>query len=142
MAPIQISGILLDDQDIPIIGRDVSLVYNGTEYYNITTVENGAFSSWNIDSTNITGDYEYTIIFYSKTGNQILGPFTLTVRAQPQGPAMDAMVIILWIAVISVELIIALIIITRKRFSYSRFSRQFYLEIRTMTKNNMKFRWI
>jgi hypothetical protein len=136
LTPILIQGILLDDQNNPIINREVSLVYNEIPRRNETTDENGVFS-YSLDSTNITGTYNYTIIFYSKTGNLPIGPFTLTVRAQA-GPTMDAMVIVFWIAVIAVEMVIALLVITRKRFSYTRLSRQFYLQIRTRAKNNQQ----
>jgi hypothetical protein len=142
LAPIQISGILIDDQDNPISNREVSMVYNGTEYHNVTTEESGLFSYRNIEPTNITGDYEYKIIFYSRTGNQELGPYTLTIRAQ-EGAPIDTMVLVLWIGVIAVEMVAALILITRKRFSYTR-SNQFSSQIKRGAKNNQQImiRWL
>jgi hypothetical protein len=143
MTRILISGILIDDLDNPVFNREVSMIYNGTPFHNVTTAEDGTFSYSDINPTNITGDYEYTIIFYSITGNRELGPFTLTVRAQG-GFAVDTMVLILWIVIIAAEITIAMILITRKRFSYSRRLRLFHPEMKVGAKSNQQLilRWL
>ena len=143
LAPIQISGILIDDRDIPIVNRDVSMVYNGTLYHNVTTDNNGAFSYSNLPITNITGDYEYTITFYSEIENQVFGPFILTVRAGG-GALYEPMTIVLWIGVIAVEMVIAFVLITRKRRSYTRLSALFHPKIGVGAKNNqhIMIRWL
>jgi hypothetical protein len=138
-----ISGILIDDQGVPIASREVSIIYNDTEYHPVTTDENGVFSYPTLPITNITGDYEYSIIFYSETGNQILGPFTLTVRAGG-GAVYEPLAIVLWIGVIAVELAAAFVLITRKRRSYSRLSSQFHPKIGILVKNiqRIMIRWL
>jgi hypothetical protein len=142
---IVISGILHDDQNIPISNRDLSLEFNGTLYRNATSNESGEFTYRGvIDPINATGTYEYSFTFYSETGDQPLGPFYLTVRAY-EGPATDLLVILLWVGVIVIEMAIALVLITRKRFSFARI-RQIHTHEKIIAKNNQQamlmLRWL
>ncbi|MCK4280002.1 MAG: hypothetical protein KAW94_05460, partial [Candidatus Thorarchaeota archaeon] len=118
------NGLLVDENGDPIAGRSIEIAVNFTTTTNrITTGPDGTFTA-TVTVPAEAGAFTYRItITSSETTDVRSGQYTVNISGPAEIP--PGMLLIMWILVISVEGIIALLVIARYRRSYTRFFRSY-----------------
>ena len=127
VAPGQVftfNGLLTDENGDPIAGRSIEIAVNFTTTRTPTTTgPDGTFTA-TVTVPAETGVFTYRIIIMSSETTDVRsGQYTVNISGPAEIPA--GMMLIMWILVISVEGIIALLVIARYRRSYTRFFRSY-----------------
>jgi len=118
------NGLLIDENGDPIAGRSIEIAVNFTTTPNrVTTSPDGTFMA-TVTVPAEEGAFTYHItITSSETTDVRSGQYTVNISGPGEIP--PGMMLIMWILVISVEGIIALLVIARYRRSYTRFFRSY-----------------
>ena len=127
VAPGQVftfNGLLTDENGDPIAGRSIEIAVNFTTTRTPTTTgPDGTFTA-TVTVPAEAGAFTYRIIITSSETTDVRsGRYTVNIAGPAEIP--EGMMLIMWILVISVEGIIALLVIARYRRSYSRFFRSY-----------------
>ncbi len=118
------NGLLIDENGDPIANRNIEIVVNFTTTTNPTTT--GPDGTFTVTATVPAEEGAFTyriIITSSETTDVRSGQYTVNISGPGEIPA--GMMLIMWILVISVEGIIALLVIARYRRSYTRFLKSY-----------------
>jgi hypothetical protein len=118
------NGLLMDENGDPIAGRSIDISVNFTTTRNrVTTGPDGTFTA-TVTVPAETGAFTYNITITSfETTAVHSSQYTVNITGPAEIPA--GMMLIMWILVISVEGIIALLVIARYRRSYTRFFKSY-----------------
>ncbi|MCK5302511.1 MAG: hypothetical protein KAJ96_05150, partial [Candidatus Thorarchaeota archaeon] len=118
------NGLLMDENGDPIAGRSIDITVNFTTTRNqVTTGPDGIFTA-TVTVPAETGAFTYRITITSSEITAVRsGQYTVNITGPAEIPA--GMMLIMWILVISVEGIIALLVIARYRRSYTRFFKSY-----------------
>jgi hypothetical protein len=127
VAPGQVltfNGLLTDENGDPIAGRSIEIAVNFTTTTNRTTTNlDGTFTA-TVTVPAEAGAFTYRInITSDETADVRSGQYTVNISGPAEIP--EGMMLIMWILIISVEGIIALLVIARYRRSYTRFFRSY-----------------
>ncbi|MHA1576669.1 MAG: hypothetical protein ACTSU3_04850, partial [Candidatus Thorarchaeota archaeon] len=119
-----ISGILLDDTDQPIVGRDVRInLQNESRVVDATTDSEGRFE-YTITQGYPDNSRYYYVVTFRDSGNTIIDRKEYTILIQSGfPPEVDTMLLIIWVAAIVIEIVIAMLLVARFRYSRIGFSR-------------------
>ena len=120
--PFVINGTLQDDQGNAIIGREVEMILqNESRTVILTTDENGAYELAIEQGIPEGSRYTYTVTFRDDDGDIIVREnYTILIQT---GLGFDIVLIMIWAAVIVIEIVIAGLLINRFRKSRGGFRR-------------------
>jgi hypothetical protein len=118
------NGLLVDENGGPIAGRSIEITVNFTTTRTPTTTgPDGTFTA-TVTVPAEEGVFTYYVIITSSEITDVRsGQYTVNIAGPGEIPA--GMMLIMWILVISVEGIIALLVVARYRQSYTRFFRSY-----------------
>ncbi len=118
------NGLLTDENGNPIVGRRIEIAVNFTTTRNATTTGlDGTFTA-TVTVPAEEGAFTYRIIITSSETTDVRsGQYTVNISGP--GGIPEGTMLIMWILVISVEGIIALLVIARYRRSYTRFFKSY-----------------
>ncbi|MGY5861799.1 MAG: transglutaminase domain-containing protein [Candidatus Thorarchaeota archaeon] len=136
------NGLLMDENGDPIAGRSIVITVNFTTTINrVTTGPDGTFTA-TVTAPAVEGAFTYRITL---TSTEVADVYSRRYTVSISGPLgiSPGMMLIIWILVISVEGIIALLVIARYRRSYTRFFRSYKpgLRINTSFNHHKGKRW-
>ncbi len=123
--PITLSGRLLDSSNIPIKQRSLTLTLNDSTTVALRTDEDGAFSYQLPIQYSTEGFYTFSAVFIKSDASAVRGTWTFQITSGLP-PGIDTALLITWAALVAIEVIVAMLIVARYRYSgrgfgFSRF---------------------